>query len=147
MAKQKKQDDNVEKQDKTKEPLWCEKCQRGISGVPDNDRYDEGDLCPMCLTKYSRFENKEYFCGVLKKISTVRAEKAKRAELIKLERERNKVRGIKGSDELVREAESRMLNKVKDQEQKIVKLEALVQELADKGRDPRVPKLRDGSPY
>lgn len=103
------------------ESLWCKRCQRGLSGVVEAEGLVEGDDCPLCLdlAKYGNIA--ENSIGVLKKISTAVKEHEELVRIRRREKELKMHRGIKGTDELIKEAKA---------EQK-AELEALKAQIAD----------------
>jgi hypothetical protein len=89
-----------------KEALWCKRCQRGMTGIEEAINSNEGDDCPICVDMARHGNIAENSIGVLKKASTAVKEHEELVRIRKREKELKMHRGIKGTDDLIKEAKA-----------------------------------------
>ena len=106
--------------------LWCKKCQCGLNGFPNEDRYKSGDFCPRCLNKYHHRIDKKQISGILMTIDEFLSERAKIAELNKIKREANRLRSVKGTNEIVSEAVEPLQRENQSLKQEIAKIKEML---------------------
>jgi len=125
--------------------LWCRTCQSGPGGLNVDGKMKSGDICPMCVRKGRQGTEIDTLVTAeeeIKRIEEIAAFKKK-------QKEENAIKGQKGVDEAVKEAEDRMRGEVEQLRQQIqtltkvktiqsVKEENVNQDLTDK------PKAKPG---
>jgi hypothetical protein len=79
--------------------MWCEKCQRGISGK-------EGQACPECLSR------KELSPGILKSPEQAEADHLALARARKLSSQNKKMVAYKSNEDIKREAKEEAVAEV-----------------------------------
>lgn len=111
------------------EALWCEKCQRGIGGIPGN--YKDGDDCPICYEKEVMKGNAGRMNNVPQLITVTQAKKniERYAELKSLEKK--KIRGQETVQELRKSIENKFTSQISDQQALIDKLTQQVEKLTN----------------
>lgn len=118
--------------------LWCGKCQRGITGIPNADIYRSGDPCPICVqnARVGRIKESE-----IESLKTCEQYEADHLRIAQFEREKRmrKIKAIKGADEMISQSEERTKLIIESQ-QKVIddltrKVESLIAKPKAKGKD------------
>jgi len=104
-------------------PLWCEQCQRGVVGEPNYKELKDGDVCPICREKFGK--DREHDWGLLVDMEKYAEEKKKLNELLKIERERRRVKKVDGPEDVKRELKREYDMRLKEQQKEIETLKAM----------------------
>ena len=116
----------------TPNALWCKRCQRGLTGVPEAIELVSGDDCPICsqLARSGKIGSDRI--GILLTCQQARDDQAELIALRAKERELKQIRHIKSPGDLVNDEKRARVKESASLKGEIAELKNLVAKLTAK---------------